>query len=184
MWKAYGHEGKGVAIGFAKEVFNNSNFNSKSGFPVWVKCSYDSKRLREIFSLGIREIYEIFELKDDKLTVKGLPDFVNLSAYFSMLKNFAFEYEQEWRFVKNYSSSNTEKEIYFQEKDGFLRPYVEHFLSKKFLKEVVIGPSSDYEVSKKSIRMSLERAGYAVNTKTRDKDLVKIRTSKIPFRNI
>ena len=184
MWKAYGHDGKGVAIGIEKTPMNKTSFNSNSGFPVWVKCSYDSKRLRDIFSLGIAEVYKIFESEDDKLTVKGFPDFVSLSAYFSMLKNFAYEYEHEWRLVKNYAVSNTEKEIYFQEKDGFLRPYVEHFLPNNFLKEIIIGPSSDYEISKKSIKMSLERAGYSVNRKTKDKHLVKIKTSKIPFRHI
>jgi hypothetical protein len=100
MWKAYGHDGKGVAIGIEKTPLKKTSFNSNSGFPVWVKCSYDSKRLREIFSLGLAEVYKIFEFKDDKLTVKGFPDFVSLSAYFSMLKNFAYEYEHEWRLVK------------------------------------------------------------------------------------
>jgi hypothetical protein len=184
MWKAYGHDGKGVAIGIEKIQFNKSNFKSSSGCPVWVKCSYDSKRLKEIFSLGIAEIYKIFEFRDERLTIKGFPDFVSLSAYFSMLKNFAYEYEQEWRLVKNYSSSNSEKEIYFQEKDGFLRPYVEHFLPKDFLKEIVIGPCSDFEILKKSLKMSLERAGYSVNKRTKDKSLVKLKASKIPFRHI
>lgn len=183
MWRAYGHDGKGVAIGIDKTPLRETSFNSTSGFPVWVKCSYDSNRLKNIFSLGIAEVYNYFELKDDKLTLKGFPDFVTLSAYFSMLKNVAYEYEHEWRLVKNYAISNYEKEIYFQEKGGFLRPYVGHFLPNNILKEIIIGPCSDYKTSKKSLKMSLERAGYSVNRKIKDKHLVEIKTSKIPFRH-
>ena len=184
MWKAYGQDGKGVAIGIEMIPFNKSNFNSNSGFPVWVRCCYDSKRLRDIFALGIKEIYDMFEVRDNKLDIKGFPNFTDLSAYYSMLKNFAFEYEQEWRLVKNYSISDTEKEIHFNEKDGILKPYVEYFLPTKALKEIVIGPCSDFEILKRSLKMSLTRAGYTVNQKTEKDKSVKLKISKIPFRNI
>jgi hypothetical protein len=184
MWKAYGQDGKGIAIGIKKERFNNTNFDSTSGYPIWVKCAYNSKRLKEIFSLSLSYIYNIIEINNNKLTIKGFPDFPSLSAYFSMLKSSAYEYEQEWRLIKNYSVSNIDNEIKFQEKDGFLRPYVEHFLPKDFLEEIVIGPCLDSEILKKSLKMSLVRAGYSINRKTKEKPLVHIKSSKIPYRQI
>lgn len=185
MWKTYGHDCKGVAIGVEKLKIDDKTYISESGKPIWVKCSYDSERLRNIFSQGIDAIYNMFEFENNKLTIKGFPDFAQLSAYFSMLKNFAFEYEQEWRLVKNYSSQDKEKEIKFHEKDGVLKPYVEHYLPKRILKEIIIGPCSETEILENSLKMSLERAGYSVNKSDKNKDnFVNVKSSRIPYRKI
>jgi hypothetical protein len=184
MWKTYGQDGKGVAIGIERIEINESSYRSKSGNPVWVRCTYDSNHLKANFSEGIKSIYKRFEISNGKIVVKGLPDTVELSAYFSMLKNFAFEYEQEWRLVKEFSSSDLEKEIHFYEKDGMLKPYIEYFLPKEILKEIVIGPCSDLEILQKSLRMSLKRAGYSVNHTDHKNNFVEIISSEIPYRNL
>lgn len=185
MWNTYGHEGKGVAIGIKKIELTNSTYKSKTGKPTWIKCAYDSERLKDILSQAIKELYKMFEFKEGRMVVNGLPNFNTLSAYFCILKNFAFEYEKEWRLVRSYSSHDVEKEIKFQEINGLLRPYVEHRFPKTILKEIIIGPCSNLDILKKSIEMSLERAGYCVTEHIDNQNnSVLVKPSTIPFRHI
>jgi hypothetical protein len=181
MWNTYGHDGKGVAIGIEKIKFDES----KSGNPSWVRCIYEEKLLEDFFLLTIKEIYEMFDLREGHIVFNGLPNSNLIAKYFSTLKHFAYEYEQEWRLVKSYSSLDKNKEIKFQETNGLLKPYVEYKFPKSILKEVVIGPCSDMDISKKSLEMSLERVGYFVYDRDMDKDTyVSVKTSKIPYRHI
>ncbi|MCK9640693.1 MAG: DUF2971 domain-containing protein [Prolixibacteraceae bacterium] len=185
MWNTYGINGKGVAIGIERMKIDDLHYKSKSGNPSWVRCAYDSKLLKDILSKAAKDIYSLFEPREGHLVFNGFPNISDLAAYFSLLKNFAFEYEQEWRLIKNYSASDYEKEIKFQEKDGILKPYVEHLLPKKILKEIIIGPGSEMEMLQKSLDMSLKRAGYSVNQLERHKDnFVEIKLSRVPYRHI
>lgn len=185
MWNTYGLEGKGVALGIERFDIGSSLSDSKTGNPKWVKCIYDSDILQDIFKGSMNDVYEIVNVKDEQLVINGLPNFSLLSAYFSMLKNFAFEYEKEWRLVNTFSKYKKEKEINYFEKNGILKPYIEHKLPKKILKKIVIGPCADKEVLKKSIVMILERAGYKTDNKNINDELfVDIQFSNVPFRHI
>jgi hypothetical protein len=185
MWRMYGHDGIGVAIGIERVNFTNSAYASKFENYTWVKCAYDLKLLEDILSKAAKDIYEMFDINGSRLVFKGFPNTTILSIWFSLLKNSAFEYEQEWRLVKKYSKNEIEKKMKFQEKEGLLKPFVEHFLPKKILKEVIIGPCAEKEISKKSLELSLERAGYSINSDDSSKEnFVKINISQIPFRRI
>lgn len=185
MWSMYGHGGIGVAIGIERINFTDSAYASKFENLTWVKCAYDLKLIKDILNKSAKDIYEMFDFNGARLTFKGLPNTTILSIWFSLLKNSAFEYEQEWRLVKKYSKNEIEKKIKFLEKEGILKPFVEHFLPKTILKEVILGPCAEREISKKSLELSLERAGYSINPKdSRNKNFVKIDFSKIPFRRI
>ncbi|WP_346859352.1 DUF2971 domain-containing protein [uncultured Draconibacterium sp.] len=185
MWNTYGNSGKGVAIGIERISFKDFDYQLKSSTPTWVKCAYDSKLLTEILSRAAKDIYKMFEKTKSGIKFNGFPNTKSISAYFCLLKHFAFEYEQEWRLVKSYDEIEAKKEIKFHESNGLLKPYVEHSFPKSILKEVIIGPSSEKEISKKSLIMSLKRAGYLTNEKDSNKDyFVKISDSKIPYRRI
>lgn len=176
MWNMYGHGGIGVAIGIEKIRLENLT---------WVKCTYDSKLIKDILNKAAKDIYEMFDTDGSSLTFKGFPNTTELTIWFSLLKNFAFEYEQEWRLVKKYSKNDINEKIRFQEKEGLLKPFVEHFLPKEILKEVIIGPCAEKEISKKSLELSLERCGYSINPDDNSKkNFVKINISQIPFRRI
>jgi hypothetical protein len=185
MWNTYGQGGKGVAVGIEKTIIDDSTYLSKSSKPVWAKCVYDSHILDDHIEQIGSQLYERIENTDKGLRFHGIPNSDTLSSYFSLLKHSAYEYEHEWRLIKSCSSLDKEKEINFQEMDGILRPYIEHRFLKSVLKEVIVGPCFDINMSRKSIEMSLKRAGYSLSESEKDnKDYVAIKTSSIPFRNI
>lgn len=95
------------------------------------------------------------------------------------------------KLLYHYTSLSTLQLILKQveEKDGILKPYVEHRLPKNILKEIRIGPCSnkeiDGEILKRSLEMSLERAGYEVKSHNKNNEnYVSIKFSEIPFRHI
>ena len=186
MWNTYGHNGMGIAIGIEKLELNNLTYESNTGYPCWVKCIYQDKLLKDNFLQLIKKhIYNMFSLRNDSLIIKGIPDFDGLAKYFSILKNFAYEYEREWRLVKSYSCMDSNKEIKFHESNGLLKPYVEHKFPKTILKEVILGPCLDRGISKKSLIMSLERAGFSTTKLNENQEnFVLVKCSEIPYRHI
>jgi hypothetical protein len=88
--------------------------------------------------------------------------FNNFAMFFSILKDAAFDYEQEWRLI--YSPNQDQKDICYQGTNGLLIPYMESKFSKTSLKKIIIGPSTNQKLSKQSITMLLKKTGYHLNS--------------------
>lgn len=180
MWSTYGQEGKGVAIGFDFSKIIEWLQSIDIDRPMLIKCSYNHEQYKEPIQEMANEIYQKFSRKGDRISVSGIPKFEFLAEYFSSLKNFAYEYENEWRLIKVASESdNILKKC--QMKNGIIKPYIEHNIPLDALKEIVVGPCSNIELIHKSIEFSRNR----VRSKTRKSnfDFV-IKNSKIPYRLI
>ena len=107
------------------------------------------------------------------------------------VKHKAFEYEQEFRIIVskpkpihyevgkrrftlgNELISNKSDNILFREKDGMIIPYVEQQIPLRCLKEIIIGPTADFERLKDAI---------TVYFLSRNIKIVDITRSEVPYR--
>jgi hypothetical protein len=174
MWSMYGRNGDGVAIGCQKITLENPLFGN------WGICTYNAEFFKKKMSKTFDDLYKRIEISPNgKLKYTG--GLINdLGVYFSILKDKAYEYEQEWRLVM--SRSKNDKEIHFQNSDKLLKPYIENEFPKSAMKEIIIGPCTDKELSRNSIGGLLRRTGYSTDS-TKD-NFVNVRKSEVPYRKI
>jgi len=183
MWTHYAEKGQGVAIGI-KQIDNWIPENDQKNF-AWGTCSYDkedfSKNLIESFIPNLFKNLNLFPNKEFYLET----DFSDLPKYLSIIKHPGYSYEKEVRLIKlcfceKSKRRNTEYEIKFREVNGLLISYIEHQFPKEILSEIIIGPSIDPLLSRKSIYMCLLRSGFS--SSTREANYVAIKESQIPYR--
>lgn len=180
MWQNYGDKGQGIALGIKKMKINDIWDKSNKDKPIWVKCIYDESPLRKKFKKAVEEyLYDIINFEGGGLKFKGFPNITLLSAKFSELKHIAFDYEQEWRLVKICSKSEAEKKKKYYKS----RSYIEHRLPKNILKEIIIGPTANKNVTKKGVKNILKDVGYNVEEdKANNGNFVSVKCSGIPYR--
>ncbi|MDE5421806.1 DUF2971 domain-containing protein [Ancylomarina sp. DW003] len=167
MWNTYGENGRGVAIGIKKESIDR-----------WIKCSYDREAFKSYMSSFIADLYEKISFVDG---FRYEDPALFLGILYTSIKHSAYEYEKEWRIVKCASNGDVE----YQERNGLLKPYIEHNFEKNALKEIIIGPCAvtDKELAKNSIEGLLQKVGYDAFDEEKE-NFVKVRKSEAPFRQI
>lgn len=176
MWNTYGSNGLGVAIGIKKVDF-------KEYFTIWSQCSYTVENFRWAMKDYVKEIYEHLSYDNNNKWRLDKPEIFNrLNWYLSSLKHNAYEYENEWRLIQSLFKTESSKGVRFQEFNGLLKPYIEQEFVKSALKEIVIGPCANLDLAEKSLRAMVEQNGYSTNDG--DDNYVKLKCSKVPFRQI
>ncbi len=153
QWRGYAQDGKGIAIGFDKEVLEE--LNQISEFHIaFGKVIYDNPQeyVQGIIADNIK-----------KLEYKGIGHValelsVNYRMQFPFVKNPGFEEENEWRAVvcsgighNNIPSSDNIlfSKIKYRTANNKLIPYIEMNFEKvkqSIIKEIFIGPKSEVEV--------------------------------------
>lgn len=199
MWTHYANKGQGVAIGL-EPIDQWGDFEGDQELS-WDYCLYKKEDIKtQAYFKGIIDhIFDHTLEKDGKIlgmhgSLKDPPRLTEAAKFFSLIKHPAFEYEQEIRLIKqSYNKTSKLKgtvfEIKFRESDGLTIPYIEHHLPKNILKEIRIGPCSDFDLSKKSLEMRLHRAGYEIKKGKPVVQMIKPNTveiikSDIPYRLI
>ena len=153
QWRGYAQDGKGMAIGFDKEVLEELNQISEVHI-AFGKVIYDNPQeyVQEIITDNIK-----------KLEYKGIGHVAhelsgNYRMQFPFVKNPGFEEENEWRAVVcssighyNIPSSNNIlfSKVKYRTANNKLIPYVEMNFEKvkqSIIKEIFIGPKSEMEV--------------------------------------
>lgn len=176
MWNIYGNNGNGVAIGCKKTHKETKNERTR-----WGKCFYSTDRFKKLFNDKVFQIiYDNIDFENGNLSISGDLVFNNLSFYFGILKHASYEFEKEWRLMKQLNiERNT---IKFHPSNGILKPFVENKFSKSDLKKIVLGPCADKELSERSVKMLLQNAGFSTNRK--DENFVEVIISQAPYRII
>jgi hypothetical protein len=182
MWNTYSKNGTGIAIGIEEDDIKKYGKGTQSGSLIFGKCIYTRDEFMKKWEKHIPDIYNDIKIKDSTVGVDRII-FSELPSFLSDLKKNSYEYEREYRIIKSCSKYDKNKEINYYESNGLLKPYIEHVFPKKILKEIVIGPNSDMELSKKSIKGCLQRSGYNL-TNHNPNYIVNIVESDIPFRII
>lgn len=153
QWRGYAQDGKGIAIGFDKEVLEE--LNQISEFHIaFGKVIYDNPQeyVQGIIADNIK-----------KLEYKGIGHValelsLNYRMQYPFVKNPGFEEENEWRAVvcsmighNNIPSSDNIlfSKVKYRTANNKLIPYIEMNFEKvkqSIIKEIFIGPKSEVEV--------------------------------------
>ncbi|WP_230397362.1 DUF2971 domain-containing protein [Novisyntrophococcus fermenticellae] len=167
QWRAYAMDGRGVAIGFEKTAFNEAA-NPAVRF---LKICYDQEKERVYARTQAEEIYRLLgnglSMKEVVCAVYGKTE-----VELSVMKNPAFEEEQEWRICL--AAAPEACTVPSHIKEGFclspvriyysnyrLISYIELEFSKKkdrMVKEIILGPKCRLE--KRDVQMCLGLWGY------------------------
>lgn len=191
MWRMYGDDGKGVSLGFDVRIYlkekpaingirqiDMTDVDFKN--PCSIDVEYGSVSNGSTIYFLIRTSYSQYwqSVKMEKNGNKILDKQLNaLSKMLSMatpfIKHDAYSYEEESRiisFAKNIDEIRHKISSY-----GQVIPFVEIKLPQNDLKEVIIGPCCNYELSKRCISTRLQQLGM---------NDVEITYSQVPYRCI
>lgn len=165
QWRSYTPHGKGVSIGFPSATLNEIAKNSQSRI---AKCLYDKTEQIEILNSLIEKLLITFRKeRPDNNSTLGNPEtryhsFLerfkgDVLQVLSIIKNQAFQEEQEWRLITKYYPSYVVPEIKFRKGASMLVPYVELDLgrSRPVFEKVLLGPSQHQNLSMSALSMFL-----------------------------
>lgn len=153
QWRGYAQDGKGIAIGFDKEVLEELNQISK--FHVaFGKVIYDNPQeyVQGIIADNIEKL-KYKKVRNVAVELSG-----NYKMQFPFVKNPGFEEEKEWRAVvcssighHNIPSSENIlfSKVKYRTANNKLIPYIEMNFEKvkqSIIKEIFIGPKSEVEI--------------------------------------
>lgn len=165
MWRGYGTNGMGIAIGFDVKKLNS--FDYLHNF-ILIQCNYNTKSIIENWE----KLYHLYNTKNEKgelvdLTLSFLVDAISA-------KNSSFQSEKEWR-LSTFDKINYK--IKFRSTGKTIIPYIEHKIPKGYIKEIIIGPCLNEELIKDGIIQMLQQRNF-------DLSKIKVKTSKVPFRQL
>lgn len=173
MWSEFGSK-TGYNIGFdCKSIIRRieeENVVDYHGFVV-----YDPKEQQKLIQkilnnyltaatgLSLKQILETgAKNRQEPVYQRACSRFQKVAAVYAMFfKHEGFSQEQEYRFV---FKKQTDTDVKFREKDGFLIPYIEICLSKERLpvKEIVIAPQNHIDLAKNGMEYMMKNKGYQV----------------------
>lgn len=173
MWRMYASDGHGCALGFNPELIY---LPYSDIFDFCSVCKYGEEELPDLKTeLKFAKLTNHSLYKDDKMkSYNNQEQEVNnfLVETCVSIKNPAFKIEQEVRGVKY---QNDYSKVMTRVKNGIIIPYIEVKIPKEALTEIVIGPTNNSDLSKRSIIHHLYRCGY-------EKEQVKVIESQVPYR--
>lgn len=172
QWRGYCQNESGYCIGFdSKKLASLSN---EQGLTLEC-CIYKKKEKNDLIEMRVKTLI-------DNLSRSGAAEakfLENLIEVAPTIKRAAFRDEAEWRIIRKVISDN-ELKTFFKRGKSFIVPYTTFNLATKKnkselpIKSIIIGPTPNPELSKKSIRALLDENQL--------KD-VEVMSSKIPYRN-
>ena len=202
QWRSYGNKGKGIAIGFHPLDIEESIYEHTCGMNILYDKKVQTELIEEYIKIALKYFQDNKEIFDwtgydyDFLVADTILNF--LEDVIAGFKDPSFIEEKEFRIEYNGDDNINKAEkktIHFRNSDNLIIPYIT--LNSKFkqrqldaqknpevlkhtdtdirlpLKEIILGPSLDYEMNKLGIEMLLKKIGY---------NDIKIKPSKIPYR--
>lgn len=144
---------------------------------------YDAFKVKSALYEFLIKLYQKCDLKSewDKFCVE-----IDIQLASSLLryivKNSAFEHEQECRFILKILKGSSLDKIDFRTKNGLLIPYIDAKLSRSFLKEITIGPLIEQKTARNTLEFFLNKNGYKVRYDRDSDDGILINNSDVPIR--
>ena len=171
MWRTYGKDGSGVAIGFDSDMLSKKEDEPNTKF---IECIYDKRTL-------ISELVKFWESEYDKINIeKNNNSTSSTRLLFSIFdlcyaaKRKPYASENEWRLCKN---KTVEDKVEFRVSQNLIIPFIKHKFEKEIIKEIILGPCSNEQLAKKSIELFLEEYDY-------DLKKMLINASEISYRQL
>lgn len=173
LWNSYGRNASGVMLVFDVKVLQEAG-------RLMVPCIYKGTPHYQFCQQRFREFdilpyYDVPEEVCSSVELAGTILSFLLAHYILLLKNIAFEYEEELRMfcAGTPLSEGTSAIKYRINNKGMLIPYVEEYFSKKALTEVWIGPTRNIDLIVETLREFLDSKGF---------EHTEVKKSKIPYR--
>lgn len=186
QWRAYGKNGEGISIGFDKRLLKDI-FDYADCFNVIYSNDVQEKIIKEVITLFFNKVNEesnhINKSYTEKESNSIKTDLLLEVAYeyIGFFKHYAFDEEKEFRLeIRSQIDNETNnKDVKFRHNDNMIIPYVKVDKKDKEkllpLKEIIVGPSVDYDRVKTSIERLLLKMGYDLNAITIKKSIVPYR---------
>jgi hypothetical protein len=174
MWRNYGSNGTGVAIGFDLKKINEYSCNPANTNTKLYKCDYSKeKALTKLVDEFWAENYNNIDFNSNSI---GINDFKLLFYLFEgsfLLKRQEYQTEMEWRLCKNELNNSN---IKFRTTKQIIVPFIEHYFTKDFITEIKIGPCVNHELIEHSIKIMLKSYQY-------NEEKILIDVSPLSYRN-
>lgn len=172
MWRSYGNDGAGVAIGFEKEklieyVKSQDSYNTEL-----IKCLYSKNKINEELFKNWENNYSQMKFNDKSIGFTNFNFIINLITFSFKFKRKEYHLENEWRLCKNEYDYELVK---FRESEGLIIPYINHLLPKEIIKEIIIGPCSERQLTRDSIAIFLRMKSLSN---------IELIQSKMPYRKV
>lgn len=174
MWSMYGDDGNGIAIGLDFNIIKLEYNNSK--IAKLRKCKYDNKLLLEELKSNdkiLEILYNTFGIKESRIYLNPNIAYNELAIRICIQKHPSYEYENEWRLIKKASLFETDNNINVN--STTLKPFIENKIQICAIKEIVVGPCKNFELTKNLIKIALSNADIELNK-------IQIVQSSAPYR--
>lgn len=195
QWRAYANQGKGISIGFDITTINQFDIGRIESKYILYTEKAQAETIEEIIKIHldfftcIRELYDWDEHGFESLVATSILDF--LEGVITVFKHPSFSEEREFRLewkIDGKMIKLKESDVKFRSSETLIIPYInlqyldwEATKSPEYpspirrlpIKEIIIGPSLEYEPNKQAISSLLQGLGYGE---------VKILQSQIPYR--
>lgn len=184
MWSMYSSNGSGIALKFDVATLQRHSLLSAIDPTNCIYCKKASSILKQhedYVSLIHGAISHCIGNEDDVIPRILLLDFA------SQIKHSSFRYEDEHRIVV----PQGDNKVQFRVRDNIIIPYIEVKVPIEALKGIVIGPTANYDYTKKSIEMFIENLNkrYVSNLQPVDYMVsnsyplsIDIKMSEVPYR--
>lgn len=174
MWRTYGANGMGVAIGFDKKMLQDYSESEKVKNTRLLRCEYRENAVLKGLTRYWSAVYDGIDFKEGKTTISSFRFVFDISNFCFSFKKSEYKNEKEWRLCKNEMDSS---KIFFLERGGLLVPYLKHIFPSEIIKRIIVGPCVDKKLTQESIDNFLRVRKYKV-----EKDFIQM--SKVPYRQI
>ena len=174
MWRTYGSDGKGIAIGFDKNMMLDYSESEEVKNTRLLICEYQENAVLKGLTKYWSEVYDKINFNEGNTTLSSFRFLFDISNFCFSFKKSEYKNEKEWRLCKNEMDS---EKIYFLEKGGILIPYIKHLFPREIVKKIIVGPCVNKKLTQESIETFLRVRKY-----TFDKDAIQM--SKVPYRQI
>lgn len=184
QWRSYTPHEKGLSVGF--DFSDCSGFLDKAGLKLF-KCIYDQENKIKLIDDLIEHFLQGFDavdvedssafyskvLKGGELSFFWRSSMSTFYLFLSIIKNQAFEEEQEWRLI-SIGGKQGYSELNYREGASMLIPYLKVPIKlEEYFAELLLGPTSSEDLSRRAVKGLLEKNLLS--------DVI-LNVSKIPYR--
>lgn len=183
LWRSYGSNGNGVALGFDRKaagvrncVLDEKDFPNSMPYAVDVSYGEMNDVLKEVLNRHY-DVYQkcVMKKKDDDLLAFKTNYLYYLCRFLvSLTKHKAYEEEKETRMVF-FKNEKQEEYLFKVNRNERLVPYIQVPIPQSSLKRIVLGPCCTS--TKRDVEMLLKNKGFEIT-----QDIVV--KSVIPYRDI
>jgi hypothetical protein len=174
MWRTYGSDGKGIAIGFDKKMLQDYSESKDVKNTKLLRCEYRENAVLKGLTKYWTAVYDGINFNGGKTTLSSFRLLFDITNFCFSFKKSAYKNEKEWRLCKNEMDS---KQIDFLERGGIIIPYIKHLFPREIVKKIIVGPCVNKKMTQESIENFLRLRKYTLG-----KDSILM--SKVPYRQV